>query len=153
MKSIALAAVVAALLAAGASAAVTVLHSASGSGHVLFGNTQESISFNAVQHEDGTATGHAQINDVTAGVRFQVDVDCLNVIGNTATISGIITRSSDATIEGWEAIFQVVDNGEGSDPPDLMSIANIHERGTGVDCSVVAEYDLTPLQGGNVQVR
>jgi hypothetical protein len=153
MRGIALCAAVAALVAAGGASAAVAVHSAQGSGHVDFGSTHESISFHAVQYADGTATGNAVIHDATAGVTAHVDVNCLNVVGNTATISGIVTSSNDPTIEGFEAIFQVVDNGEGSKaPPDLMSIANLYLPGVGVDCTVPAEYDLSPVTGGNIQV-
>jgi hypothetical protein len=153
MRGIVLVAAAALVGAGGAAAAVTVLHSAQGSGHVQFGTTQEFISFTAVQHADGSVTGSAEIHDITAGVKAHVDVNCLNVVGNTATISGIVTSSSDPTIEGFQAIWQVVDNGQGGNaPPDLMSIANLYAVGTGVDCTVPAEYDLAPVTGGNIQV-
>jgi hypothetical protein len=153
MRKFVLAAATIVALAATVPAAAATTASAHGSGQIQFATNVESISFSAVRDEAGTATGHAVIRDISAGVTAFVDVDCLNVVGNTATISGIITRSSDPTLEGMQAIFQVVDNGEGNDPPDLMSIANIYEPGIGPDCSVPAEYDLSPLQGGNVQVR
>ena len=150
MRGIVLVAAAALVGAGGAAAAVTVLHSAQGSGHVQFGTTQEFISFTAVQHADGSVTGSAEIHDITAGVKAHVDVNCLNVVGNTATISGIVTRSTDPTLEGFEAIFQVVDGDPTS--ADLMSIANLYAVGTGVDCTVPAEYDLAPVTGGNIQV-
>ena len=93
--------------------------------------------------------------DISAGVTVHIEVDCLNVIGNFATISGIVTRSSDPTRvpEGFEGIFQVVDNGEGKDaPPDFMSEANFFAVGTGTDCRVPGEFDLVPVEHGNVQV-
>jgi hypothetical protein len=152
MRTLVLAAVAFATVAGGAFAAI-VLHSAQGSGHVQFANNQEFISFTAVQHADGTVSGSAEIHDVTAGVKAHVDVNCLTVVGNTATISGIITSSSEPTLEGAQAIWQVVDNGEGNAPPDLMSIANIYGVGIGVDCRVPAEYDLSPVTGGNIQVH
>ena len=74
-------------------------------------------------------------------------------MGNTATISGIVTQSSDPTLEGFESVFQVVDNGEGNGVPDLMSLANFHEVGVGNDCSLPGEFDLVPLTSGNIQVR
>ena len=143
-------------LALAAAAAAATLASASGSGHIVFGSSSEHTSFNAQRHSDGSATGQAEVVDHTASgtVRFHLDVDCLNVVGNTATISGIVTSSSDPTIVGFEGIFQVVDNGEGANsPPDLMSLVNVFAVGTGVDCSVPSEFDLAPVQGGNIQVQ
>ena len=142
---------VALVAAGGASAAVGA--SASGSGTALFGNTIEHIAFSAQQVAGTAATGEAKINDASAGVRVDVDVNCLNVIGNYAIVSGVVTRSNDPTLVGDEAAFAVQDNGEGAKaPPDLMSIVNFYNVGVGPDCRVLSEYDLVPLEGGNIQV-
>ena len=145
-RVIVLAAAVAAIGAGAATAAV--LASASGSGHILFGANNEFITFNATRQSDGTVTGTAVVHDVSAGVTAKIDVNCLNVVGNTATISGIVTSSNEPTLVGFEGIFQVVDNGEGGNaPPDFMSLANFYAVGTGVDCSVPSEFDLVPVNG------
>ena len=147
-------AIVAAATILTGTAAAAVAASASGSGHILFGANNEFITFNAVRQSDGTVSGTAVVHDVSAGVTAKIDVNCLNVVGNTATISGVVTSSSDPTLVGFEGIFQVVDNGEGAGaPPDFMSLANFYAVGTGVDCTIPGEYDLVPLQSGNVQVR
>ena len=143
-------------LVVGGAALAQVVHSARGSGTIQFAANREHISFSAVQRADGTASGSAEVHDISAGVNARIEVDCLNVIGNVATISGIVTRSSDPTRvpEGFEGIFQVVDNGEGKDaPPDFMSEANFFAVGTGTDCRVPGEFDLVPLEHGNVQVN
>ena len=139
-----------------AAAVAQFVHSARGSGTIQFAANREHISFSAVQRADGTASGNAEVHDISAGVNAHIEVDCLNVIGNVATISGIVTRSSDPTRvpEGFEGIFQVVDNGEGNDSaPDFMSQANFFAVGTGTDCHVPGEFDLVPVQHGNVQVE
>jgi hypothetical protein len=145
---------------AGAAAATGVAlaatgHSVQGSGHVTFGATIEHVSVSAQQQSaDDTATGNAEVNDATAGVRAHVDVNCVNVIGNYAIVSGVVTSSNDPTLVGDEAEFAVQDNGEGAKaPPDLMSIVNFFEVGIGPDCRVPSEFDLVPLQGGNIQVN
>ena len=75
------------------------------------------------------------------------------MIGNYAIVSGVVTSSNEPALVGDEAAFAVQDNGEGSKaPPDLMSIVNFYIVGVGPDCTVPAEYDLVPLQGGNIQV-
>jgi hypothetical protein len=107
-----------------------------GSGHIHFGSNREFITFSAVQHSDGTVTGTATVHDVSAGVTAQIGVNCLNVIANTATISGIVTRSTDPALQGFEGIFQVVDGGEGKGSADLMSLANFFAVETGADCKV-----------------
>jgi hypothetical protein len=148
-----IATLVAAATAVATVAAAAVISSASGSGHILFGTNEEFITFSAENDANGTATGMAVVHDVTAGVTAKIDVNCLNVVGNVATISGIVTKSNEPTLVGFEGVFQVVDNGEGGSSPDLMSLANFHEVGVGSDCSVPAEFDLAPLTSGNVQVR
>jgi hypothetical protein len=130
--------------------------SASGSGLVVFGPNVQRISFHARQREDGTVTGQAEVHNQTADVRVHLEINCLRVFGNVATISGIVTRTSDPARvrEGWEGLFQVQDNGEGANsPPDLMSTVLFHEVGIGPDCSVPSEFDMVPISRGNVQVR
>jgi hypothetical protein len=146
MKGLLVVAVIALATAAGAAAAV--FGSASGSGTVLFGNTIEHIAFSAQQIAGTEATGEATINDISAGVRVHVDVNCLNVIGNYAIVSGIVTQSSDPALVpvGSQAIFAVVDAGEGR-TRDFASIANFYAVGTGVDCTVPSEFDLVPVNG------
>jgi hypothetical protein len=142
-------------LALAPAAATSSLASASGSGHIVFATTHEFVSFSAMQTAGTAATGNANVHDVTASVRVRVDVNCLNVIGNTAIVSGVVTSSSDPTAVpvGDEAIFEVVDGGEGASSVDLMSLVNFFAVGTGNDCSVPGEFDLVPVQQGNVQVR
>jgi hypothetical protein len=145
----------AAALASAAVASAAVIAAAGGAGHITFGSSQEHNSFNATRADDGSVTGHAQVIDRTASglVRFQVDINCLNVTGNVATLSGIVTSSNEESLVGMEALWQVVDNGEGADPPDLMSLVNLHEPGIGPDCTVPSEFDLVPLEGGNIRVE
>jgi hypothetical protein len=142
-----------AAVGAAAFAQVTVLHSAQGSGHIQFGTNSEFITFSAVQRADGTASGNATVHDVSAGVTARIDVNCLNVVGNTATISGIVTRSNDPTLEGFVGIFQVVDGGDGKGSVDFMSLANFFAVGTGNDCTIPGEFDLAPVDQGNIQVQ
>ena len=52
------------------------------------------------------ATGSAEIHDntVAGNVNAHVEIDCVNVIANQATISGIITQTNDPTIQGFRAL-------------------------------------------------
>jgi hypothetical protein len=140
--------VVAVMLLAAGGASPALAASASGSGTALFGNTIEHIAFTAQQVTGTTAIGEAMINNASAHVRVHVDVNCLNVIGNFAIVSGIVRTSSDEDLvpAGWQAIFAVIDNGPGRDR-DFMSIANFYTVGTGVDCSVPSEFDFVPANG------
>ena len=149
MRTFVFAAVVAAVLAPAGFAAVG--SSASGSGHIVFASTHENVSFNATEGVANAGTGQAQVNDITADVRAHIDVNCVNVVGSVATISGIVTKSSDPALVGFEGVFQVVDGGSGGE--DLMSLVNFHEVGVGSDCRFPGEFDLVPVQHGEIHVR
>jgi hypothetical protein len=129
------------------------VHSAKGSGLIEFGPNREEIKVDAVLREDGSATGKADVDDISAGVRVRIEVDCLNVQGNVATVSGIVTRSSDETRvpTGFQGIFQVVDGGDKA--TDFMSLTNFFEVGVGSDCNAPGEFDLAPVEKGNIRVQ
>jgi hypothetical protein len=129
------------------------VHSAKGSGLIQFGPNQEEIKVDAVLRDDGSVTGKADVDDISAGVQVRIDVNCLNVLGNVATVSGIVTRSSDETRVpvGFEGIFQVVDGGDKA--PDFQSLANFFEVGAGADCNAPGEFDLAPVEKGNIRVQ
>lgn len=131
----------------------TAREAAWGAGTVLFAQTVEHLAFRAQRTDDPqnpfAATGDAEFNDRTARVRGHIEVNCLRVTGNTATISGKVTESSDPTIVGFEALFTVQDN----DPPtkgkpaDQASTVLLHEVGVGPDCAVLSEFDLGRFRG------
>ena len=133
-------------VAAGAAAAGP---SVTGAGTITFGASQEHVSVSAF----GTA-GHAVFHDQAAGGDFhgQIDINCVRIVGNEATISGIVSHSNDPTLEGMEALFQIRDNGNGASTPDFMSPILFHAVGAGPDCLVPSEFDLVPVRGNfNVQ--
>ena len=153
--ALAAALVIGAFCASPANAAA--VHYAYGSGEIAI--PHEVVSFAAVQRGDGTATGFAVVRDISAGVNAFIRVDCLNVIGNLAVISGKVTSSSKpAQVPvGSEAVFQVIDNdaanGEENDQSaDFMSPVNFYDVGVGPDCSVPLE-DVEPIQKGDIEVR
>jgi len=100
--------------------------SANGGGTALEGTEKSTFTFNAIQHDDGSVNGHLVYQFRLADLRIQMDIDCLNIIGTRAALSGVVT---DVTGEppsyifvGQHAVFTVQDNGEGHDaPPDLFS--------------------------------
>jgi hypothetical protein len=120
-----------------------------GGGTITFGASREHVSVAVF----GTS-GHAQFHDntVTGNVNGHVEINCVRIVGNEATLSGIVTHSNDPTIEGFEALFQIRDNDEVGSGPDLMSPVLLHEVGIGPDCLVPSEFDLVPVKG-NFMVR
>ncbi len=136
---------------AGGSAASALVRTAgepsvTGGGTITFGTSVEHVSVNVVGD-----SGRAIFHDKAAGGNFtgQIDIDCVRIVGNEATLSGIVTHSNEPTLEGLEALFQIRDNGEGQSAtgPDFMSPVLLHEVGIGPDCSVPSEFDLVPVKG------
>ena len=115
--------------------------SVSGNGTVTFGSSVEHITVRASGN-----SGRATFNDKAAGGNFngQIAVNCVNVVGNTATVSGIVTHANKKDLLGREGVFQVVDNG--SRGSDMASIINFHDPGTSTDCRA-GEFDLAPVKG------
>jgi len=125
-----------------ATAAATV----SGSGTVTFGSSIEHITLSATSGETPTSgSGRATFQNRAAGGNFngQIDINCVNIVGTTATVSGIVTHANRKELIGREAVFQVVDNGKRT---DLASIINLHEPGIGTYCTG-GEFDLVPVKG------
>jgi hypothetical protein len=138
--------------ALGAATAAGAATSARGSGQITFSSSREHISFTT-----SGLTGKAVVVDHTAAgtVVFHLDIDCVAIVGTQATISGIVTQSTNTELvpTGFQGVFRVVDNGQsGQSPPDLMSLVNVYAVGTGVDCLVPGEYDLVPIEGGNIEI-
>ena len=148
-----------------------VVHSASGSGQAHFFDPFRTFEFNAVERSDGSVSGQVQLQARSTPDRHDtrgvhVEVDCLNVIGNLAIVSGIITKSSadpgSPGALGNVAVFAVEDNGEGaSAAPDRITllftfIPEIFPPGTPL-CELLGPADaaplLMPIEHGNVQVR
>ena len=127
---------------------VTLASSVQGSGTINFGASVEHVSVNT-----SGSSGRATFNDrtVSGNVNGTIDVNCVRIVGNEATISGIVTHSNRKSIEGFEGLFQIRDNGKGrggkSSGPDMMSPVLFHAVGTGPNCQVLSEFDLAPVKG------
>ena len=83
--------------------------------------------------------------------------DCLSITLNKAVIAGTVTMVTGTSpllpflVPGARGIFQVQDNGEGSDAnPDLISDV-LFPTGP-VDCSLVPPNPTIPIDG-NISVR
>ncbi len=117
------------------------------------------FSLTAIQWADGSVTGQwvdrgSHVNGGGGGVH--VAVNCLNVIGNRAYVSGVITQGNSDQI-GQLALTKVVDNGRSTrDPPDQISLT-INYPGLDVDCNGAPAFDdvipLFPTPQGQVVVR
>ncbi len=132
-------------LVALALASFAALAAVNGSGTIRFGRSVEHISVNA-----SGSSGRAEFEDKAAGgnVNGQIAINCVNVVGNTATLSGLVTHSNRKSMIGSEGVFRIVDNGRRS---DMASLINFHQPGTSTDCNA-GEFDLAPVKG-NFTIR
>ena len=123
----------------------------------LFGYFQN-FSFQARENQDGSITGSIEFNcrQPWSG-RVHGTIDCMTIVGNQATMSGVATHSD---IEGYPPgslfWFRVVDNGEGnnSDPDQFSDVWGVPE---GYPCTESLEshplYEIFDIEHGNVQVK
>jgi hypothetical protein len=129
-------------------AAVVAASSVKGSGTINFGASTEHYSINT-----SGSSGRVTFNDrtVSGNVNGTIEVNCVSIVNNQATISGIVTHSNRKSIEGFEGLLQIQDNGKGrgkDSGPDMGSPILFHAVGTGSDCSVPGgEFDLVPVKG------
>lgn len=130
--------------------------SATGGGTALEFGALSTFTFNAIEHKDGTVKGnlvsHLRFVDGT----IHMDIDCLNITGNTATLSGTVTKVKGKDppppwiFVGQNGVFQVEDNGEGGNaPPDLFSDVLLRD---GVSCESDFPTPYIPISG-NIQVK
>ena len=145
-------------------AGATGVPSATGSGQFQFTSDAgvtalRTFAFEAVKSSDGTVTGQAQVNNRATGQMLHIQIDCLNVIGNIAVLSGTATSASGPdNSDGDAEIFGVEDNGQGATAgPDKVTRAfgNSGFVCTDVTADNVAQFtDLfSEVERGNIQVR
>ena len=133
--------------------------SANGSGKL---DPWRSFAFSAVERQDGTVTGEGQLSFAGGPYSIHFSIDCLNVSGNTATMSGRVTNVSGFPETGSDVWFQVKDNGEGKKAdPDQMTYLPVEGLDDGAVPTCDADdyeredeqTDLYQILTGNVQVR
>ena len=102
-----------------------VVESVTGMGLFRQGPDEEptTFSFTARRYADRSVEGEWERKNRSADLRGHGDVTCFNIIGDQAWIGGIIELfPSDPGRVGSEAIWRVVDNGQGANaPPDQIS--------------------------------
>src|SRR6516162_9174497 len=136
-----------------------VVASATGSGQFHVSGSLRTFTFNANTDSSGNTTGQTQANNRSAGVKWHGTLDCLNVIGNVATMSGVVTDITPGLgnpfVVGNFIVFQVIDNGEGSNaPPDLISLTFFFPAGSpNPGCTGFGVFATIPIEHGNVQVH
>jgi hypothetical protein len=133
--------------------------SATGSGQIQVSGDLRTFTFNANTDSSGVTTGQTQGNNRNSGVKWHGTLTCLNVVGNVATMSGVVTDITpglgDPFLVGNFIQFQVIDMGEGNNaPPDLISLTLFFPAGSSDPGCTVPQITATiPILHGNVQVH
>ena len=100
------------------------------------------------QWQDAFGRDFATGNTDGFGNGVHVDVNCVEIVGNQAWISGVATDNTNA---GKPVITRVRDNGTSANQPeDEISFSFI---GFGVSCHTRPNLPLFPINGGEVKVE
>jgi hypothetical protein len=147
-----------ALSAGTASAGNGIVAAATGSGQINQSGELRTFTFNAVTDGSGVTRGQTQAFTRAGGRSWHGTIDCLSVSGNVATMEGVVTSISpdgpDPFVVGSHIVFQVIDNGEGSNAqPDLISLTFFLGTGPDPGCTGFGVFADTPVEHGNVQVH
>ena len=151
-----------AVVAAGALALRSTTVSAGGgpsaNGHgtlVLPDGTKRQFSFSATTKPDGTVNGSAVIHNPGFDFRGQLDVQCLLVTANGASIGGTVRNTNDPALDGQRGFFTVFDNGEPGKGKDTISLVFFDGVVGPEACRQVtpADFPQMPIDAGNIQVR
>lgn len=126
---------------------------ASGSGQLHWNDEWRNFTFHAQVGQDGLVRGKGHIVNRANDNRVHFSIDCLTITDNVATMTGVVTDTTDPTFADSPVWFRVVDNGEGSGSTDEMTLVGIFTGGIGVGCGSEVLLDLLPIEGGNIQVR
>lgn len=142
--------------------------SASGKGTIIYENTdmRRIMTFSAITHPDGSVSGSATLVKVSSDASerqvIKLDIDCLNVNGNVAIMSGTVKNvvvnnvPGEQISDGWLFQFKVIDNGEGAnaEPDQMTHMANWSpDDPAALACGDDVGWDLYTIIEGNIQVK
>lgn len=130
------------------------------------GATRKRIfAVNARRSADGTVSGNAVLHNpafTTANgqkYQLQVDISCMNVIGNIVFLGGTTRRTNDPNLVD-AVFFSVQDNGEPGKGTDLISRAFFFDEdptttGDPQLClnNRVGDFPMEVIESGNINVR
>jgi hypothetical protein len=156
--------VVGAMTLPGQAAGETNVESVTGSGHFEFTSDTgvtawRTFVLEASKSSDGTVRGEAQVNNRATGQTLHIEVDCLNVLGNIAVLSGTARSATGPdNSDGDAEIFAVEDNSQGATPdPDRVTRAF---GNSGFVCTDITAANiglltslLNDIDAGNVQLH
>ena len=131
---------------------------ASGHGNLITEGKLRTFTFHARELNNGRVVGSLVLKNRGLGARAKAKIDCLDINGNQATMSGVITqvRGADQSLIGDEVWFRVEDNGEGfRNTTDRITLVLVEED-TPPDpdeCTVNLGLDLQNIRAGDIQVN
>jgi hypothetical protein len=138
------------LLLISPSAMAQMAASVTGSGHYEpeLNNPDEDLrtfSFSVVVDKDGSVSGMAQVKNRKDGFKAHLDIDCVNIKGNKATIGGWVTKSTFSERLGLPVLFILEENGEGENslPDRITPLYGFEEGFPAPHCSTVDPTLLT----------
>jgi hypothetical protein len=114
------------------------------------------LEFTAVRDSQNNQRGQGQFHNHGTGTTMHFVIDCLNVTGNVATMSGRITRSNIESLDSEKPPIwmRVVDNGEGrKSPVDEASGLIVFHSPAFPTCNTAFSPPLVAIEGGNIQVK
>jgi hypothetical protein len=103
------------------------LSSVNGGGISVEFGVKSTFVFNAVKHINGSVNGHLVYHLRAFDVEFHMAIDCFQIEGNRATLSGTVTSVSGSQIPpyifpGSRASFSVQDNGKGGNKDRISDV-------------------------------
>jgi hypothetical protein len=133
---------------------------AGGHGNILVQGKKEipqdiSFSFHGRQNKLMVVKGEFEMHDQLNGLRIHGAVTCLRVLGNRATLGGVIDQSTDKQLPvGALVVWETVDNGEGTagEVPDQLSRPALAGKLPKEGCQSIAVKGHPTIVGGNIQV-
>jgi hypothetical protein len=144
--------IVSCLLLASVAFAAPPVHQATGGGTIQFNDSLDTIAFTAQIDAAGEVKGQAEFQLRDLNLTFHVVVDCLQVSGDNAWISGLISSASDPARVGQRVLWQVRDNGQGN-ASSLDQVSLPVQFNPTTPCPGQPSLALVSWTNGNVQVR
>lgn len=128
-----------------------VVHRVTGGGADFFApGFDANWSLVAIQYADGSVKGHLTDAFGHGNGGIHVEINCLEVDGNTAWASGV---AKGGLYDGRTWLAQVVDNGRSAkDPADLISFSLLTLEESTLDCHARLPQDLFERRKGQVTV-
>jgi hypothetical protein len=156
--------VVAALMPPQRTADAVIADSVTGAGQFAYTSDDgvtawRTFALQAHTASEGIASGQAEVKNRATDQTLHIRIDCLNVIGNVAVISGVATSATGpGNSDGDPEIFAVEDNGQGAaHQPDRVTRAF---GNSGLICTDITPADLPfvssllrDIEAGNIQIR